>query len=104
MAEKVSRDRGYRSDTIAISRDMGPLREGPGTIFNCVLLWLRQCCLSQPFIRCPPVRWLLLRLPQVPHRASYQCRRQSRDDTPAMTMTQRTEVKGMRADSNLQEF
>ena len=26
MAEKVSRDRGYRSDTIAISRDMGPLR------------------------------------------------------------------------------
>ena len=25
MAEKVSRDRGYRSDTIAISRDMGPL-------------------------------------------------------------------------------
>ena len=23
MAEKVSRDRGYRSDTIAISRDMG---------------------------------------------------------------------------------
>ena len=28
MAEKVSRDRGYRSDTIAISRDMGPLRVG----------------------------------------------------------------------------
>ena len=32
MAEKVSRDRGYRSDTIARSRDMGPLstklREG----------------------------------------------------------------------------
>ena len=27
MAEKVSRDRGYRSDTIAISRDMGPLRK-----------------------------------------------------------------------------
>ena len=26
MAEKVSRHRGYRSDTIAISRDMGPLR------------------------------------------------------------------------------
>ena len=26
MAEKVSRDRGYRSDTIAISRDVGPLR------------------------------------------------------------------------------
>ena len=26
MAEKVSRDRGYRSDTIAVSRDMGPLR------------------------------------------------------------------------------
>ena len=26
MAEKVSRDRGYRSDSIAISRDMGPLR------------------------------------------------------------------------------
>ena len=26
MAEKVSRDRGYRSDTLAISRDMGPLR------------------------------------------------------------------------------
>ena len=26
MARKVSRDRGYRSDTIAISRDMGPLR------------------------------------------------------------------------------
>ena len=26
MAEKVSRDRGYRCDTIAISRDMGPLR------------------------------------------------------------------------------
>ena len=26
MAEKVSRDRGYRSDTIALSRDMGPLR------------------------------------------------------------------------------
>ena len=25
MAEKVSRDRGYRSDTIALSRDMGPL-------------------------------------------------------------------------------
>ena len=25
MAEKVSRDRGYRSDTIAVSRDMGPL-------------------------------------------------------------------------------
>ena len=25
MAEKVSRDRGYRSDTIAISPDMGPL-------------------------------------------------------------------------------
>ena len=25
MAEKVSRDRGYRSYTIAISRDMGPL-------------------------------------------------------------------------------
>ena len=25
MAEKVSRERGYRSDTIAISRDMGPL-------------------------------------------------------------------------------
>ena len=25
MAGKVSRDRGYRSDTIAISRDMGPL-------------------------------------------------------------------------------
>ena len=25
MAEKVSRDRGYRSDTIAISRDTGPL-------------------------------------------------------------------------------
>ena len=24
-AEKVSRDRGYRSDTIAVSRDMGPL-------------------------------------------------------------------------------
>ena len=31
MAEKVSRDRGYRSDTIALSRDMGPLspREHP---------------------------------------------------------------------------
>ena len=28
MAEKVSRDRGYRSDTIAISRDMGPLSFG----------------------------------------------------------------------------
>ena len=28
MAEKVLRDRGYRSDTIATSRDMGPLREG----------------------------------------------------------------------------
>ena len=28
LAEKVSRDRGYRSDTIAISRDMGPLRKG----------------------------------------------------------------------------
>ena len=26
MAEKVSRDGGYRSDTIAISRDMGSLR------------------------------------------------------------------------------
>ena len=26
MVEKVARDRGYRSDTIAISRDMGPLR------------------------------------------------------------------------------
>ena len=26
MAEKVSRDRGYRSDTIALSRDLGPLR------------------------------------------------------------------------------
>ena len=26
MAEKVSRDRGYRSDTIAISCDIGPLR------------------------------------------------------------------------------
>ena len=26
MAEKVSRDRGYRSETIALSRDMGPLR------------------------------------------------------------------------------
>ena len=26
MAEKVSRDSGYRSDTIAISRDLGPLR------------------------------------------------------------------------------
>ena len=25
IAEKISRDRGYRSDTIAISRDMGPL-------------------------------------------------------------------------------
>ena len=25
MAEKASRDRGYRSDTIALSRDMGPL-------------------------------------------------------------------------------
>ena len=25
MAEKVSRDRGYRTDTIAISRDMGTL-------------------------------------------------------------------------------
>ena len=25
MAEKVSRDRGYRSDTIAVARDMGPL-------------------------------------------------------------------------------
>ena len=25
MAEKVSSDRGYRIDTIAISRDMGPL-------------------------------------------------------------------------------
>ena len=25
MTEKVSRDRGYRSDTIAPSRDMGPL-------------------------------------------------------------------------------
>ena len=24
MAEKVLRDRGYRSDSIAISRDMGP--------------------------------------------------------------------------------
>ena len=32
MAEEVSRDRGYRSDSIAVSRDMGPLRpksEGP---------------------------------------------------------------------------
>ena len=28
MAEKVSRDRGYRSDTIAVSRDMGPLSSG----------------------------------------------------------------------------
>ena len=26
MAEKVSRDRGYRSDSIAVLRDMGPLR------------------------------------------------------------------------------
>ena len=26
MAEKVLRDSGYRSDTIAISHDMGPLR------------------------------------------------------------------------------
>ena len=26
MAEKVSRDREHRSDTIAISHDMGPLR------------------------------------------------------------------------------
>ena len=26
MAQKVSRDRGYRSDSIAVSRDMGPLR------------------------------------------------------------------------------
>ena len=25
MAEKVSRDRGYRSDGSAVSRDMGPL-------------------------------------------------------------------------------
>ena len=30
MAEQVSRDRGYRSDTIAISRDMGPLNRGGG--------------------------------------------------------------------------
>ena len=29
MAGKVSRDRGYRSDTIAISRDMGPLTCSP---------------------------------------------------------------------------
>ena len=28
LPEKVSRDMGYRSDSIAISRDMGPLREG----------------------------------------------------------------------------
>ena len=28
LAGKVSRDRGYRSDTIAIPRDMGPLRLG----------------------------------------------------------------------------
>ena len=28
MAEKVSCDRGYRSDTIAISHDMGPLSRG----------------------------------------------------------------------------
>ena len=32
MAEKVLRDRGYRSDTIAISRDMGPRRSWPYTI------------------------------------------------------------------------
>ena len=25
MAEEASRDRGYRSDSIAVSRDMGPL-------------------------------------------------------------------------------
>ena len=31
LPEKVSRDMGYRSDSIAISRDMGPLslRNGP---------------------------------------------------------------------------
>ena len=28
LPEKVSRDTGYRSDSIAISRDMGPLSSG----------------------------------------------------------------------------
>ena len=32
MAEKVSRDRGYRSDSIAVSRDMGPLKSKGGLI------------------------------------------------------------------------
>ena len=35
LPEKVSRDMGYRSDSIAISRDMGPLSlngEGPRTM------------------------------------------------------------------------
>ena len=30
LPEKVSRDMGYRSDSIAISRDMGPLSCGDG--------------------------------------------------------------------------
>ena len=30
--EKVSRDMGYRSDSIALSRDMGPLRRCNGTL------------------------------------------------------------------------
>ena len=29
LPEKVSRDMGYRSDSIAVSRDMGPLSLGP---------------------------------------------------------------------------
>ena len=32
--KKVSRDRGYRSDSIAVSRDMGPLRRGCDKAFQ----------------------------------------------------------------------
>ena len=39
MAEKVSRDRGYRSDSIAVSRDMGPLSVGAQLEFLCFRGW-----------------------------------------------------------------
>ena len=46
MAEKVSRDRGYRSDTIAISCDMGPLRS---RLKNSILTfsWVHHIAASQ---------------------------------------------------------
>ena len=41
LPEKVSRDMGYRSDSIAVSRDMGPLRQrGNPCLFFGVLLFL----------------------------------------------------------------